>query len=111
MFPYDKLQALFAEHNLVTERLGSAVFAQRRFSDVDEFELCLKQLSDRGVDSRGLEAQGLLQADLFVSRPASDVRAAKLDDLVKVGVGRNRATGARYVNVQTLDGPHVALEP
>jgi SAM-dependent methyltransferase len=111
MFPYDGFQALFDERGLVTEHLESALFAQRRFIDVAEFEGCLSQLAARGLDSTGFESRGLLQAGLFLSRPANDVRHARLDDVVTISVGRNRPTGPRYVHVPTLEGQQVALEP
>ncbi len=110
-FPYDPFEALFDEHSLVTEHLGSALFAQRRFADVDEFESCLAQVARRGLDTRGLESRGLLQAGLFVSRPASDVRHARLEDVVTIGVGRNRVVGPRYVRVPMFEEQRVALEP
>ncbi len=111
MFPYDDFTALFEKHGLVTEHLDSALFTQRRFIDLAEFESCLGRLERRGLDSSGLESRGLLQAGLFVSRPAVDVRHARLDDIVKISVGRNRPTGPRYVHVPTLEGQQVALEP
>jgi SAM-dependent methyltransferase len=111
MFPYDDFAALFDAHGLVTEHLDSALFTQRRFTDLAEFEQCLARLNSRGIDSRGLESRGLLQADLFVSRPANDVRHARLDDIVTISVGRHRPTGPRYVHVPSLDGQQVALEP
>ena len=111
MFPYDDFAALFAERGLATEHLDSALFSQRRFVDLAEFESCLGRLASRGLDSAGLESRGLLQADLFVSRPAVDVRHARLEDVVTISVGRNRPTGPRYVHVPTLDGQQVALEP
>lgn len=111
MFPYDDLQSLFDERGLVTEHLESALFAQRRFIDLAEFERCLAQIAGRGLDSRGFESRGLLQADLYVSRPTSDVRYARLEDVVTISVGRNRPTGPRYVHVPTLEGQQVALEP
>jgi SAM-dependent methyltransferase len=111
MFPYDDFQALFEKNGLVTEHLESALFAQRRFIDLAEFESCLGQLAGRDLDSRGLESRGLLQAGLFVSRPAVDIRHARLEDVVTISVGRNRPTGPRYVHVSTLDGQQVALEP
>jgi SAM-dependent methyltransferase len=111
MFPYDSLQRLFAKNGLVTEHLDSALFVQRRFSDIDEFERCLGELERRGLDSNGFESDGLLQADLFVSRPAADVERACLEDIVTISVGRNRPTGTRYVYVPTDEGQQVALEP
>jgi hypothetical protein len=111
MFPYDTLQAMFAKHGLVTEHLDSALFVQRRFSDLAEFERCRDQLAGRGVDSSRLESDGLLHADLFVSRPAKDIEDARLEDIVTISVGRNRPTGTRYVYVPTDEGQQVALEP
>lgn len=111
MFPYDGIQTVLDERGLVTEHLGSALFAQRRFIDLAEFHACLDRLSARGLDSGGLESRGLLQAGLFVSRPADDIRRAPLDDIVTISVGRNRPTGPRYVHVPTLDGQQIALEP
>ncbi len=111
MFPYESLQALFARHGLVTEHLESALFVQRRFSDLEEFEHCLERLASRGLNSQGFESDGLLQADLFVSRPAADVEQARLEDIVTISVGRNRPTGTRYVYVPSDEGQQVALEP
>jgi SAM-dependent methyltransferase len=111
MFPYDDFKALFDERGLVTERLESALFAQRRFTDLAEFEHCLQRLAAQELDSRGFESRGLLQAGLFVSRPPEDVRHARLDDIVTISVGRNRPTGPRYVHVPALEGQQVALEP
>jgi SAM-dependent methyltransferase len=111
MFPYDSFAALFARHGLVTEHLDSALFVQRRFSDLAEFEHCLEQLARRGLDSSGFESDGLLQADLFVSRPVVDAEHARLEDLVTISVGRNRPTGTRYVHVPTDEGQQIALEP
>jgi SAM-dependent methyltransferase len=111
MFPYQAMQDLFARRGLVTECLESALFAQRRFSDLAEFQHCLEQLAMRGLDSSGFESRGLLQARLFLSRPTSDRQYASLEDIVTIGVGRNRPTGTRYVHVPTIGGLQVALEP
>lgn len=110
MFPYDSFAELFAEHGLVTERLASAVFVQRRFRDLDEFEKSLQELTARGVETDGFEADGLLRAELYVSRPESDVEAAPLDEIVTVCSGRNRQTGTRYVKFGVSER-QVALEP
>lgn len=111
MFPYDRLAETLSEFGLVTERLSGATFVQRRFRDVEEFEQSLSVLASRGIDTTGFEADGLFQADLFVSRPEADVRAASLEDVVTVSSGRNSPFGARYVRVGTGNGQHIALEP
>mgnify|MGYP001282356311 CR=1 FL=1 len=111
MFPYDALAEALSEHGLVTERLASATFVQRRFRDVEEFRRTLDALSQLGIDPTGFESEGLLHADLYVSRPAEDVRAAPLETIVTVTSGRNRPIGARYVQVDTERGPQITLEP
>jgi SAM-dependent methyltransferase len=109
MFPYDSFAAAFAEHGLITERLASAVFVQRRFRDLTEFERSLAQLAARGIDTSAVESDGLLHAELYVSRPRSDVQAAPLESIVTVCSGRNRPIGTRYVKVGDSDS-RAALE-
>jgi SAM-dependent methyltransferase len=109
MFPYDSFAALFAEHGLVTERLASAVFVQRRFRDIAEFEGTLQTLKERGVQTDGFESDGLLRAELYISRPAADAWTMPIDDLVTVCSGLNRPVGTRYVKI-TEDEAEVALE-
>ena len=70
----------------------------------------LKRLMGR-YSTREAEVDRMLRAELFVSRPEADVRAAPLDELVTLSSGRNRPIGTRYVRVSTRDGAHVALEP
>lgn len=110
MFPFDQLARTFEEYGLETEKLAGATFMQRRFRDVTEFEGSLQALAARGIDTTGFESEGLFQADLFVSRPKADVRAARLEDIVTVTSGRNRPVGARYVQVETGQGTRIAIE-
>ena len=109
MFPYDTFATTFAKHGLVTERLANTVFIQRRFRDLAEFELTLGQLSARGIDTSTFESDGLLRAELYVSRPRSDVRAAPLNSIVTICSGQNRPVGTRYVRIG-VDDSRVALE-
>lgn len=110
MFPYDSFGDTFAKHGLVTEKLASAMFVQRRFRDLAEFQASLDTLAQHGLQTDGFEADGLLRAELYVSRPAADAKAAPLEDIVTVCSGRNRPVGTRYVRVpETEHG--VALEP
>jgi SAM-dependent methyltransferase len=97
MFPYDSFSATFAEHGLVTERLANTLFVQRRFRDLAEFTSGLDLLAQRGVNTEGFESDGLLRAELYVSRPLSDTRDLPLDDVVTVCSGVNRPVGSRYV--------------
>ena len=99
MFPYEPIAAELAKRGLVTEKLAGATFVQRRFRDVKEFTDCLTTLEKLNIDTKGLEAEGRFQAELFVSRPRADVEAAPLAKIVKVVSGRNRTVGTRYVRV------------
>lgn len=111
MFPFDSMAATLAKRGLVTERLTGATFIQRRFRDAEEFESSLATLAALGVDATGLESEGLFHADLILSRPEADARAAPLDDIVTVVSGRGRPIGPRYVQIECGAGLQVALEP
>lgn len=111
MFPFESLAATFAQRGLVTERLTGVTFIQRRFRDAEEFESTLANLADAGVDSTGLESEGLFHADLILSRPEADARAAPLEDIVTVASGRGRPIAPRYVHVENNEGLQVTLEP
>jgi hypothetical protein len=100
MFDYSPIAARLAEDGLVTEKLRSAAFVQRRFQDEDEAAQVLDVLSRKGLDAAGLESEGLLFAELFVSRPREDVEAVPLDKLVRVVSGRNLSFGPRLVQVK-----------
>ncbi|GGC87560.1 methyltransferase type 12 [Chelatococcus reniformis] len=110
MFPYDEFIAAFAERGMVTEKLAGSTFVQRRFRDEDEFERSLDSLKARGIDTSGFEADGLFQAELFVSRPAEAARALPIDDIVTVTSGRFAAIGARYVQVSHEGDTRIAME-
>ncbi len=110
MFPYDGFVTAFAQRGMVTEKLAGSTFVQRRFRDEQEFERSLDSLKARGLDTSGLEADGLFHAELFVTRPETDARALPLNDIVTVTSGRFRAFGARYVEVGAEDDVRIAME-
>ena len=110
MFPYDHFIAAFAERGMVTEKLVGSTFVQRRFRDEEEFERSLEALKARDIDTSGFEADGLFQAELFVSRPEADARAMPLDDIVTVTSGRFGTFGARYVQVGQENDTRIAME-
>lgn len=111
MFPYDRIEAELAGRGMVTERLAGATFVQRRFRDIEEFTACLDALAKRGLDATGLESEGRFHADLFVSRPREEARAAPLGDIVTVTSGRHCPVGARYVRIGEGADARIALEP
>jgi len=100
MFDYTPIEDVLARAGLKTEKLHSAAFVQRRFRDEEEAAGVIDILQKKGIDSTGLEADGLLYAELFVSRPAAEVAAAPLDELVTIANGRNLSFGPRMVQIR-----------
>lgn len=78
---YGPLSDLFSRYGLVTERLSSRTFPQRRFADAAEREHVLRQLADMGVDPSGREEEGWYHADLYLSRPPEDAEVP-VDELL-----------------------------
>ena len=68
MFSYQPVAAALAELGYETTSIHG-VFRQRRFASADEQAQILDTLSAAGVDPRGLETEGWLYAQLYVSRP------------------------------------------
>lgn len=68
MFPFGPVAERLAGLGYGTVHLAG-VFKQRRFASVEERSLTLGALSAAGVDARGLEEDGWLYAELYVSRP------------------------------------------
>lgn len=110
MFPYDDFITAFEERGMITEKLTTAMFVQRRFRDEAEFERSLAVLTAHGIDTQGFEADGLFQAELFLTRPEEDVRALPLEDIVTVSTGRFHSLGARYVQVDDQGTMRIAME-
>lgn len=110
MFPYDDFITAFAERGMVTEKLSNTTFVQRRFRDEEEFRACRSVLASRGIDTHGIEDEGLFQAELFLSRPKADALVLPLDDLVTVSSGRFGSFGARYVQVEREGRVRIARE-
>ena len=91
-FDYRAIATTLAQRGLTTERFDSATFVQRRFRDQSEYQETLRLLGEAGVDPEGKEAEGLLHAELFVSRPEAEVAAAPLNEIVSLSSG----AGARF---------------
>lgn len=110
MFPFDAFIETFKGFGMVTEKLANATFVQRRFRDEEEFKGCLQTLANRGISTRGLEEEGLLHAELFLSRPKSDARAKPLNEIVTISSGRFNTLGARYVKVEQDGDLKIGME-
>ncbi|MEU6119148.1 class I SAM-dependent methyltransferase [Streptomyces sp. NPDC047117] len=68
MFPFDPVERALAGLGYETTRVDG-MFKQRRFASPEEQTLVLDTMSEAGVDATGLEAEGWLYAQLYVSRP------------------------------------------
>ena len=69
MFSYEPVAASLADLGYETVSIPG-VFRQRRFASADEQAQILDTLSAAGVDPQGLEAEGWLYAQLYVSQPS-----------------------------------------
>jgi SAM-dependent methyltransferase len=69
MFPFDPVERALAELGYRTARV-EGVFKQRRFASEQEQAQMLETMRQAGVDPEGMEAEGWLYAQLYVSRPA-----------------------------------------
>lgn len=96
---YQHIAKTLRRHGLITERFESATFVQRRFRDEHEMRAALHLLDAHGINPAGKESEGWLHADLFVSRPWTDIEADPIARLVSAG---GSARG---------DGPKVAPRP
>jgi SAM-dependent methyltransferase len=90
MFPFDNIEATLTANGLVTEPYEGATFVQRRFANRDEMEATIRKVESRGLDSYGLEAEGLYHAELFISRPPGEIERQPIQKLVNVVSGANK---------------------
>ena len=91
-----------SSRGLVTERLSGVTFVQRRFRDAEEFENSLATLAATDIDPTDLESEGLLHADLILSRPKADAQPAQPVP------PRRRREGEGTARVRDRLSPHVA---
>lgn len=96
MFPYDAIAESLEGFGLVTEKLEGITFVQRRFHSEAELRSTLKTLEEQGIDPAGKEADGLLHAELYVSRPVEVAQLAPLSEIISVTSGASRDYGRRF---------------
>jgi hypothetical protein len=106
MFPYDEIAAELDRYGMVTEKLEAITFVQRRFNSSDEFDSAIERLEKLGIDPAGKEADGLLHAELFVTRPRELAERAPLSEIVSVTSGADRRYGRRF---RRIDGAGTTL--
>jgi carnitine O-acetyltransferase len=91
MFPFEPIARCLAGFGYETVHLDR-VFKQRRFASAEEQSLVLDTLSTVGVDPRGLETDGWLYAQLYVSRP----RGAKTCAVVDLATNKETSKSANH---------------
>ena len=104
MFPYDRIAATLSQHGLETEKFHGATFVQRRFANREEMESVVRAVEMRGIDTRGHETEGVYHADLYLSRPHSEIERLPLQQLVNVVSGANKPWSIS-TNVMGQHGP------
>jgi len=68
MYPFEPIAACLADLGYATTRVEQ-VFRQRRFASPEEQAQVVETIAGLGLDPSGLEADGWLYAQLFISRP------------------------------------------
>ena len=84
MFPFDAIEECLDGWGYVTEKLQNRTFLQRRFASAHEQEQVIGQLRDQGVDPTGLEGEGDLLAEFYLSRPTAEAAAVPIERLLAV---------------------------
>ncbi len=79
---YAPIAAVLARRGLVTEKLSTRTFPQRRFENSSEREHVLRELAAAGIDPAGKEEAGWYHADLYLSRPAAEASEVPVDELL-----------------------------
>lgn len=82
MVSYAPIAETLSRYGLVTEKLATRSFPQRRFANAEERQYALDELARAGMDVTGKEASGYYHAELFVSRPAWDAAEVSLESLL-----------------------------
>jgi hypothetical protein len=81
VFDYTPIADLLRDCGLVTEKLD-ATFPQRRFADDTERDAALHDVSERGLDPAGKEADGWYHAECFLTRPAAEAERTQAATLL-----------------------------
>lgn len=84
MVDYSPVAETLAGYGLVTEKLTTRTFPQRRFVDDREQEHVLRELKSAGIDTAGKEDTGWYHSELYLSRPPDKAAEGSLEELAGV---------------------------
>jgi SAM-dependent methyltransferase len=112
MFPHRAIEQTLGEQGLVTERFEAATFVQRRFATLDEMDSTVRAVESLGLDPYGREADGFFHAELFISRPQSEIDRVPLRDIVSVVSGANKpcSIGANVLSGMSKPARRIARD-
>ncbi|MGI8538898.1 MAG: hypothetical protein ACR2N0_03845 [Rubrobacteraceae bacterium] len=79
---YDDIADTLSKYGLVTEKLDTHTFIQRRFTDKEEHEYVIGELEKMGVNTEGKESKGAYHANFYLSRPLEEVARTPIEDLL-----------------------------
>ena len=79
---YGPVAGALAGRGLITEKLDTHTFDQRRFANPGEREYVCRELEKMGLDPAGKERDGSYHANFYLSRPADGVRKESLEELL-----------------------------
>lgn len=96
LYPYSGIERVLQSRGLETEKLESVTFVQRRFHSETEYRDMISALRERGIETEGKEADGLLLAELFLSRLVGERDTLPIDRLVSITNGVRRVAGRRF---------------
>lgn len=85
--PYQAVAEGLARFGLVTEKITTKTFVQRKFSDAEEQRHAFEDLAYLGTSPDGKETTGFYHTELYVSRPAADIAALPLAELLPFATG------------------------
>ncbi|KAF0640542.1 hypothetical protein FPSE5266_10068 [Fusarium pseudograminearum] len=83
MIDYDEIAATLRSHGLETEKIPGVVLRQRKFVSDQEKSAVIEKIVARRLDTAGFEDEGYLCAEVFVSRPISEVCTPPVVELAK----------------------------
>lgn len=96
MYSFNEIEAELKKRGLATQKLEGTTFVQRRFHSEDECREVLECLDKAGIPTHSKEADGLLHAEFFLSRPAEHIKTVPLEQVASVTSGERHPFGRRY---------------
>ncbi len=96
MYSFDAVAAELEHHGLITEKVEGITFVQRRFHSRQEMDATIKRLNAMGISPAGKEGDGLLHAELFISRTEEEIRQTPLSQLISITAGQERRYERRF---------------